>query len=241
MTTLLGGWWAIAVALRAERRDPVTIVLGAGLLAYAVHLGFNFSVAHVDLVAWGVVGLATAGRSRPTLARSRPVVITALVSAALVIPLLLDTWADARLRSGLEAERRGDAVAAAQAYSSARDMTPWQPQLHEVVARFDLRVGDAVAAMAAATEARRRSGDDPRWVELAAQAQLAAGDAALAEQTYRRLIAGNDHDSSLHEGLGVALVDQGRTDEARTSLETALELNPRRESAQRALDELTAG
>ena len=66
-------------------------------------------------------------------------------------------------------------------------------------------------------------------------------DAALAEQTYRRLIAGNDHDSSLHEGLGVALVDQGRTDEARTSLETALELNPRRESAQRALDELTAG
>ncbi len=239
VVVLVGSWWAVVGALRRGRPDPVAGVLAAGLLGYVIHLMFNFSVAPVDLFAWAVVGLATASGSRAVLAGARPVVITAAVGLGLLVPLALDVQADRQLRRGFDAERRGDLDAAVAAYDAARGATPWQPQLAEVVARYELRVGDASNAVIDARDAADRSGDDPRWVELEAQAMLAAGRPAEAEAIVVSLIDDDDRNASLFEALGYALADQQRIEEARSAFERALELNPRRASARQALGELS--
>lgn len=238
LATLLGGWWAVARAVRAAAPDPVVGLLGAGLVAYVVHLMFNFSVAPVDLVVWAVAGLACASSSRPVLTGTRPVVLGAIAGAAMLVPLALDTRADMLLRAGIDAENSGRAELASRRYSDAWHTTPWQPQLAEVLARFAIRTGDGGAALATSADAAERSGGDPRWAELEALALVATGQGAEAEAILRDLIAADDHNSSLYEALGYAALTQGRTADARAAFERALELNPRRVTAQDALDDL---
>ena len=232
---------ALALLVRtfmSGRLDLTGGLLGCGLLAYGVHLLFNFSVPHVGLVAWLIAGIAIgpiASYRRIAQPNLTPMVVVGL---ALVVPLALDVLADQSLKSGFEAEQRGQLPAAQSAYTFAAEFTPWQPQLHEVLARFRLRHGDAPAALASASDARRTSGDDPTWTELEAQARLATGDFAGAAQQFERLISIDDRNASLYEGLGHSLAAAGRTDEARQAFLRALELNPRRTTATQGIDGL---
>lgn len=82
--------------------------------------------------------------------------------------------------------------------------------------------GDAGApAFPALAEAHRRRGN-PKRAEEVARAGLAAGPLHVAGGV----------------ALGLALLDQGRSDEAREVLERALEATPEQVLAQRALEEL---
>ena len=199
---------------------------------------FNFSVPHVDLVAWLITGIAIAPTAHQVRLGIRPVVPATLVGFGLLVPLGLDVIADQRLAAGYEAERGGDTLAARGAYEDAVGWTPWQPQLQEVLARFGLRTGDAALALGAATRAQDLSGDDPRWSELHAEAQLAAGNADRAAEEFTNLIRTDRRNASLYEGLGHSLAATGDRDGARRAFNRALELNPRRSGAATGLAEL---
>ena len=82
--------------------------------------------------------------------------------------------------------------------------------------------GDAAApAFPALAEAHRRSGDPKR-----------------AEEVARAGLAGRSDHVAGGVALGLALIDQGRTEEARGVLERTLEATPEQVLAQRALEEL---
>jgi Flp pilus assembly protein TadD len=236
----LVAWWAlIGRTLLKRRADPMTVALGCGLLAYVVHMMFNFSVPQVGLVALLIAGVAVAPGCRVLSPSVRPIIPACVVGVALLSPLVRDALADRALSVGIDAERGGDIAAARSAYQSGESLTPWQPVQAEVVARFELRAGDSDSALAAAERARRRSGNDPRWQELEAEMLLASGRFEQAEQWYRDLVNVDARKSSLFEGLGHAQAALGRKAEARVAFEQALRLNPLRKSATAGLAELS--
>jgi O-antigen ligase len=215
----------IVRALRSATVDLSGQLLGCGLAAYVVHLMFNFSVPHVGLVAWFVAGLAVAPSA--TQRRIAQPFLTPVVLAGLLLatPLALDVSADQALRAGLDAEQLGQSADAESMYQHAISYTSWQPQAHEVLARFRIRNGDP-SAVAAAAKARDVSGDDPTYIELEAQARLAAGDAQGACVLYQQLLNEDHRNASLYDGLSRCLELLGSVDDARQARAAALELKP---------------
>jgi O-antigen ligase len=240
MVPMIAAWVLIARTLVKNRADLTTVALGCGLLAYVVHMMFNFSVPQVGLVALLIAGVAVAPGCRVLAPSVRPIIPACVAGVALLSPLVRDALADQALSVGIDAERRGDIAGARSAYQSGESLTPWQPVQAEVVARFELRAGGAESALAAAERARRRSGNDPRWRELEADLLLASGRFEQAAQWYRDLIQVDARKSSLFEGLGHAQAALGQKADARTAFEQALRLNPLRKSAAAGLAELSA-
>jgi hypothetical protein len=237
---MIGAWVLIGRTLLKRRDDMTTVALGCGLLAYVVHMMFNFSVPQVGLVALLIAGVAVAPGCRVLSPSLRPVIPACVAGLALLSPLVRDALADRALSVGIDAERRGDIAAARSAYQAGESLTPWQPVQAEVVARFELRAGDSDRALAAAERARRRSGNDPRWRELEGEVLLASGRFEQAAQWYRDLIKVDARKSSLFEGLGHAQAALGQKADARIAFEQALRLNPLRKSAAAGLAELSA-
>lgn len=224
---LVASWVVVGRAIWRSRADPLTALLGAGLAAHLVHLGFNFAAPQLELLVWVAAGLALGPQARTIEPPLRPLIPAILVGGGVAFPLALDVLADQSLARGVTAEQAGDQQAATAEYNAADGWASWQPLVAEVRARFSLRVGDGAGALEASSKAAARSGRDPHWVELHAQALLSTGQAAQAAQVFESLIADDDHNSSLYEGLGYAYRELGRIDEAREMFFRAQLINPR--------------
>jgi tetratricopeptide (TPR) repeat protein len=197
-------------------------------------------------------------RARLLAALGRQDEVAAVLDALLAVqraqlpahhPSLLETL---RLLA-VEASRRGDGEAAArhadeQLQSAERVFGPDSLRVvHALNLRGNLRSerGDATGAMADYRRCieilQRRVGDShphlaQTWYNLGETQRLLAADAAAAEQSYRRALAislslnpGPTRGQALFRvGLGAALSDQRRWDEAARELGVPLELDTKR-------------
>ena len=82
-------------------------------------------------------------------------------------------------------------------------------------------------------------GRQPRLLQGLGVCRDQQGDAAGAEALYREALAKGDDSAELRYHLALALVHQGRPEEARRELEHALTLAPSDVSSRRLLDELS--
>ncbi len=232
-------WFIVGVGRLgiAQRDDWVVVTVGAGMLAFAGHLFFNFPIPDLDVVVWLFAGTLV----KPLSRRTEPVPmriagLAAFIAAGLVLlPSIDSLLADRSLRVGLDRENAGDMVGARKAYESARSQAPGSEVYREVLVRFDLRVGDSSAAVIEARAGEDAAPSDPYMAELTSRALVSAALsqaepslAAEAEVKLRRLIAGSPYDGSLHLELGTALAAQGHFEQAETEYITASELVPYR-------------
>ncbi len=217
---------AAALALRRCPRDPMGVAIGAGFVGYAVQAQFNFSFPPVEAVLWLLLGLAVAPSVRERALPVRAVAPVAVIGMAIGVPFLLNVVADVRLENGRRAEVAGDIDRAEREFENAASSASWQPVLSEVVVRFGLRHSDAQLAIIASEEAIRRSGGQARWRELKGEVLLSMGRFGEAADLFRELLLLRANDSSLHVGLGEALVGMGDLERARRAFESALAINP---------------
>jgi tetratricopeptide (TPR) repeat protein len=115
---------------------------------------------------------------------------------------------------------------------------------HLDLAQYLLERGDSSGAEQAALQAKRIRPNLPRCRMVIAAAQIEAGtELAAAEKSLREIVAGplSDDDPSfaeVHYWLGLALSKQGRSGEARASLQSALRFDPDHEKAKDALSRI---
>ena len=116
------------------------------------------------------------------------------------------------------------------------------PTLHLAwVALANATRTDAGPAAAATLldEGVRWFGRQPRLLQGLGVCRDQQGDAPGAEALYREALAKGDDTAELRYHLALALIHQGRPDEARRELELALTLAPSDVSSRRLLDELS--
>ncbi|MDJ0770867.1 MAG: O-antigen ligase family protein [Ilumatobacter sp.] len=226
----------------------------AGLTGFGVHLLFNFPVPEIDVLAWFLAGVAVAGVGadspwRPPV-RWASLAASALAAALLVVGSVHHSVADHRLDRAGRLEEDGDIERATHAYRSAVDTAGRLPVYREALARHLVRIGDGAAAAAAAQEAADQAPDDPYLTELALRARvqqaLLAGDRTGTSELvgeYRTLVDRAPNRVSFRTGLALALLADGKIDEARavaTQASMELPLSGAPESAL-SLIELIAG
>lgn len=101
-----------------------------------------------------------------------------------------------------------------------------------------LKARNYAGASQVLTQHLKQHGDDVDALYLYATTLYRAGERDLAEAAYRKVVRLAPNHALAHYGLGVALARAGRIDEARQSLETALQLDPALDGARTRLAQL---
>jgi tetratricopeptide (TPR) repeat protein len=128
------------------------------------------------------------------------------------------------LRLGDVLRQRGNARAGLMEYERALRAAPASPFARVKAARALLELGRAAEAAEQAREAARLAPEYPGAQTALAAADAALGDFAGAEAALRAALEVNPFDPYAWRDLGDALARQGRGEEARRPLETALRL-----------------
>jgi len=134
---------------------------------------------------------------------------------------------EAQLAVGHFQERFGNLDDAATAYAKAAEagVGPGKAEALAAQAGLDLRTGPAKTALAHAEQAvQAQSGPSALAARARAQARL---DPSKALQAADQAVAADPTSATAHEARGVALLAQGRSDEAASAFRKALEVNPR--------------
>jgi len=243
-------WFLVtcALSIRRSRRDPTGFIVLAAVVAYAVHLLFNFPVPDVDAVVWLLLGslIPTTRRLPPApVGAVAPAVIVGLVIFA--PPAIGSLQADRQVRLGADAEDRGGTIAALAHYRAAMTDSGNGAVYDEIATRGYLRAQQPAAAVATARLLVAADHTDPFARELLASAlngvALSSGDRAAAteaELITRSLVATYPYDGSVHLELGNALAAQDRFADAKAEYLTASRLDPRRADPLRNLGIMSA-
>ena len=236
-------WFVVSVvrAVRGSERDWTRNVVGIAVLAFAVHLLFNFPVPEIDATVWLLLGstVPTARRLPPA-----PVGLVAPIAAVSLAAYSLSAAtqfsADRAVKIGADHEQRGDVTAALFEYQSAMRTSGGKALYSEVVARAALRQGQTALAIDAARQLVAADPSDPFGHELLASAlntdALQTGQRESAEEAERilqPLILDSPFDGSLHLELGNSYAARGRAAEAAKEYELATDLTPARSDAWR--------
>ncbi|MDR1727032.1 MAG: tetratricopeptide repeat protein [Acidobacteriota bacterium] len=145
---------------------------------------------------------------------------------------------------GLALLRMGDRAAAGNEWGHAAALDPQYPTLYLALAQLKLEDGDPAAAMAAARQALALDQSSPAAYRILGQALLERHDYANAALALERYVSAPvapatatdaPGDPAALYSLGVAYAMQGRAEEARTCLESALDAKPQMFEALRAL------
>lgn len=239
-------WFIVSIgrAAWAGRNDRSVVVIALGVLAYGIHLMFNFPVPDLDVVIWLLAGSLASWR--PVVAHNRAThrlpsyiaVPVAALALALVMARAADELAaDRSLRVAVDRENAGDVTAAGRAYESAQRSASGDALYDEVLTRYYLRVNQPQSAADAAARGVDADPSDPYMIELRAHSLDAvalrdsgsqSGMAAAAEDLLHDLISRAPNDGSLHLELGTALAIQGQTVAAEAAFARAVQLIPNR-------------
>ncbi len=229
-------------------RVPITVGIGAAVIAYGVQQLFLFPLAELDPIWWVFGGLVIALTSEDvaSIDRRRTVVplIAGATSAFMLVVGVLDVAADRLARTALRATHHDDAVDAADRAMSLR---PDNMRYRLVAAEIYLGRGTVADIDQAIIEARRAlewSSHDPFAAhELAtAMSQRAGvtgnpGDVAEALGEWQDLVDRDPHRASWRLQLGRAAALAGDTDRARRAWLVAADLGePGAEELLAALD-----
>ena len=124
--------------------------------------------------------------------------------------------------------RAGRMPEAADAYRQAADVDPQDPTFWLLLAEFSLRHDYQVASLGleAARNASALRPHDPAATSALGLANALSGDLLTAERLLQRAIALDPADALSWYRYALVLLDQGRIDEARSSLAAAIELDP---------------
>ena len=251
MLVLAFAWWR---GLKVREMDASGAVLLGGIVAFGVHLLFNFPVPEVDALAWMIAGIlagSCATRThRCSSAASNAVhgLVGAVSVAALVIGFQ-NLRADHALQRAVMKENRRDA-SAIESYEQARDVAGFLPLYRETHARALTRMGMLDEAIVAAESAVRRDPKDPILIEMElrarAQAAFSRGDKAVGATLvpmYEDLCDEYPSRISFVVGLSLAQLTAGLLDDARTTATEASTRAPRDPAPEYvlALIEETAG
>jgi tetratricopeptide (TPR) repeat protein len=209
--TLAGILVTLALRLNSDNRTLYAALL-AGVVAWAVHAGFDWDWEMPAVTAWvfAVGGAVAAGRENlrrpqePTAQRSRVPVASALVVAAITPALLLFSQSDLTDAATAFDFGRGDCDAASRHAADAIDDLSLRPQPYRIFGYCDIQRGRPSAAIAA----------------------------------MRRAVEIGPEDWESHYGLALALATDGR--DAEREIRRALELNPREVVVRNAADGLRA-
>lgn len=229
---------ALAIGLRRSRDVWWVQVTGAVIVAYAVHLLFNFPNPDSDAAVWLLMGAAVPAGSISLRAPNWAAAIAAVSLVAVILPPLIDGLeAEVRMNSGANAESHGDLDGAERLYQEAVAVHR-STRTYEVLSRFELRAGHADLAAQAADAAVRLDPSDPYLAELSVQAtsELARqrSDSSLAQKAVARardLVGASPWDGSLHLVLGNACNAANDSACALTEYLKATEITPSRSEA----------
>lgn len=230
LLAMVVAWWR---CLRVRTMTAQSLVLVAGLVAFATHLVFNFPVPEIDRLAWLIAGLllgsATAATATTTT-RSR-IVVTALLGGAMVplaITGLLNIVADQRLHDAITSERKQDLAVSVVKYKQARSAAAFMPLYRESYARILARTSGGVDITDAARYARQSNPGDPILVELELRARtqvaFAARDTAAGEELvslYESLCSQYPSRVPFQVGLALAQLTSGDVEAARVTATSA--------------------
>jgi O-antigen ligase len=237
--------WFAASFVRSSRPrwgEPTAWITLMGVLAFAVHLLFNFPVPDLDAVVWMLMGSVVASTRRLPPAPVGLAIPAVALGGLLMLPMAADALnADRHLRIGVDQENGGELKVAGRSYLAAARAAGGS-RYHEVLSRYSMRTGEAMVGVQAARAVVRADPSDPYGTELLASALDAAAQqadqpqlAVEAEGLLRAAIAAAPNDGSLFVELGVSLSTQHRWDEAVQVLQRAVLILPRSASPVRDL------
>lgn len=223
-------WWK-----EAGRANPSTnrAVLRIGLVAFGVHLLFNFPAPEIDALAWLIAGLLLGDVSmRERVVPAKVVrgfhVVTAVGMVGVLIIGLGNYIADHRLQRAVSSENVGHTEEALASYAGARSVGAMLPLYRESYARALMRLGSPAAAVRAAEDATRNFRSDPMLQELTLRARTQAAFAVNDTRT-GGLLVGDYEDLcirypsrvSFQMGLALAYLTSGNVDAARNEATAA--------------------
>jgi tetratricopeptide (TPR) repeat protein len=210
LLTIAGILVTLVLRLNSRNRTLYAALL-AGVVAWAVHAGFDWDWEMPAITAWvfAVGGAVVAGRSgtsppsEPTAQRSRVPLAAALAVAAITPVLILFSQNDLQEASGAFDNGRGDCLAASRHAIDAIDDLALRPQPYRILGYCDIKRGHPAEAVAAMRRAIERGPDD--WES--------------------------------HWGLALALASNGES--PLPEIRRALEMNPQEEVVQNAATSLS--
>lgn len=139
-------------------------------------------------------------------------------------------------RAYLDQDDHGNALTFLQ-YALRNGFSP-ASEVRTLIAREALQIGNATLALEQYAALTKESDATPETFSAYVSAAITADQAEEAYAAAKEAVARWPNDAAMHELLGWAAAETGRSDEARDELNKALELNPELESALEKLNAL---
>lgn len=155
-----------------------------------------------------------------------------------LMPTLVEAW----YHRGILATDRYDFTLATECFTTALTLKPEARSFIGLgrawLSKTPVTSENTRAAIEAALAMRRYFPKDARGFALEARAHVAAGDAIAAERVLRDALPIVEDPAAMYYELGLLALEQDRTEDARTVLESAVSSRPELIEAHRALNHL---
>jgi len=139
------------------------------------------------------------------------------------------------LEQAIDAEKKGDNVAAKRHYLAAVQLRPEHFETRERTSLFLRGIGEPKQAVEVVVDFVDRTPGDPRGYHLLADVQFANGDDSAAVETLGELISIDDEDALAYYKRGTVYMNEGKVEAALEDYRKAVDLAPEKAKYQTSL------